>query len=159
MNTTLRTNIKKFLLVPALMLGIGLFANAALAPSAYAVDCSDGTSSGLGGGVNCAASGASDNGLVTKSLDGDIFTTIVNTFLFIVGAVAVVMLIFGGFKYVTSGGDANSVTAAKNTIMYAVIGIIVAMLSYAILNYVVTTLGGSTNSTPVNFGGGDGLNE
>ena len=137
----------------ALALGVSLLAGVLVSPAAQAA-CD--TSKGIMGGANCAQEGTD---MVDKDLQGDIFTTIVNTFLFIVGAVAVVMLIFGGFKYVTSGGDANSVTAAKNTIMYAVIGIIVAMLSYAILNYVVTTLGGSTNSTPVNFGGGDGLNE
>ena len=50
------------------------------------------------------------------------------------------MLIYGGIRYTTSGGNANSVTAAKNTIMYAVIGLIIAIFAFAIVNFVVGEL-------------------
>ena len=98
--------------------------------------------SGVQGGMEAARG---DNLPTDIFADGGLFTTIVNTMLFIVGAVAVVMIIFGGFRYIISGGKADSITAAKNTIMYAVIGIIVALLSYAILDFVVGTFanGGS----------------
>lgn len=69
-----------------------------------------------------------------------IFTTITNTLLFIIGALSVVMLIFGGLRYVISGGNATAITAAKNTILYAIIGLIVALLAYAAINFVITTL-------------------
>lgn len=62
---------------------------------------------------------------------------IINVVLYVLGIVAVIMIIVGGFRYVISGGDAGSVTAAKNTIMYAVIGLIVAVLAYAIVNFVL----------------------
>lgn len=65
---------------------------------------------------------------------------IINTILLVLGIVAVIMIIIGGFRYVISGGDASSVTAAKNTIMYAVIGLIVAILAYAIVNFVLNAL-------------------
>lgn len=64
----------------------------------------------------------------------------INTFLFIIGALAVVMIIYGGFKYVTSGGESSAVTSAKNTILYAVVGLVIAMLAYAIANFVTTKL-------------------
>lgn len=70
----------------------------------------------------------------------NLFATIANILLFLVGAVAVIMLIVGGFRYVTSNGDQNSVTAAKNTILYAIIGIVVAFLAYAAVNFVTTQL-------------------
>lgn len=69
-----------------------------------------------------------------------IFRTVANIMLFLVGAVAVIMLIVGGFRYVTSNGDQNSVTSAKNTIMYALIGIIVAFLAFAAVNFVTSQL-------------------
>lgn len=72
--------------------------------------------------------------------DGAIFSTAVNTLLFIIGAVAVIMIIFGGFKYVVSGGDSSAVTSAKNTILYAIIGVIVALLAYAIITFVLDSL-------------------
>ncbi|NCU37968.1 hypothetical protein EOL96_02825 [Candidatus Saccharibacteria bacterium] len=67
-----------------------------------------------------------------------IIATIVNTLLFILGAVAVIMIVIGGIKYTTSNGDQTAVTSAKNTILYSVIGLIVALLAYAIVNFIVT---------------------
>lgn len=78
--------------------------------------------------------------------DGAIFTTIVNTMLFLIGAIAVIMLIYGGFRYVISGGNAASVTAAKNTILYAIVGVIVALLGYAIIEFVLNALEGGTGT-------------
>ena len=59
---------------------------------------------------------------------------VVNIFLYFVGAVAVIVVIWGGFQYITSSGDSQKATTAKNTIMYAVIGIVVVVMSYAIVN-------------------------
>lgn len=74
--------------------------------------------------------------------------TIVNAFLLLVGAVAIVMIVYGGFRYVTSAGEASAVSAAKNTILYAVVGLIVALLAYSISDYVLDVFeGGSTNTT------------
>jgi len=72
--------------------------------------------------------------------DGSIFTKIVNILLFIIGAVAVIMLIVGGIRYTVSGGKSDEVTAAKNTILYAIVGIVVAFLAYAVVNWVLTSL-------------------
>lgn len=63
--------------------------------------------------------------------------TVVNVLLFILGAIAVVMIIIGGIRYATSGGDASSTKAAKDTILYAVIGLVVAILAYAIVNFII----------------------
>lgn len=77
-----------------------------------------------------------------ENLFGDqgIFKTITNTVLYIVGVIAVIMLIIGGIKYVVSGGDAKKVTDAKNTVLYAIIGLIIAFLAFAIVNFVITAL-------------------
>lgn len=72
-----------------------------------------------------------------------VFTKITNTILYTVGIISVVMLIYGGLRYVISGGDSKKVTDAKNTIMYAIIGLIIAILSYAIVNFVINAVGGS----------------
>jgi hypothetical protein len=65
---------------------------------------------------------------------------IIDLLLFAIGAVAVIMIIFGAFRYVLSGGDSSSVTAAKNTILYAVIGLVVAILAYAIVHFVTSNI-------------------
>jgi TRAP-type C4-dicarboxylate transport system permease small subunit len=66
--------------------------------------------------------------------------TISDVLIYILGAVAVIMIIIGGFRYATSNGDQNTITGAKNTIMYAIIGIIVAVLAYAIVKFVVDNI-------------------
>lgn len=67
-------------------------------------------------------------------------TTIVNILLYIIGVLSVIVIIFGGIRYVTSTGDSSRVKAAKDTITYAVIGLAIAILAYAIVNFVLTNL-------------------
>jgi hypothetical protein len=62
---------------------------------------------------------------------------LINLMLFIVGILAIVFLIFGGIRYVISGGDKNKVDGAKNTILYAIVGLVVAILGYAVVNWVI----------------------
>ncbi len=71
-----------------------------------------------------------------------VFTKITNTVLYAVGIISVIMLIYGGLRYVVSGGDSKKVTDAKNTIMYAIIGLIISILAYAIVNFVINAVGG-----------------
>ncbi|MDO5451999.1 MAG: pilin [Candidatus Saccharibacteria bacterium] len=72
--------------------------------------------------------------------DTGIFKQITNTILYIVGIIAVIMLIIGGIKYVVSGGDSKKVTDAKNTVLYAIIGLVIAFLAFAIVNFVIDAL-------------------
>ncbi|MBR3144199.1 hypothetical protein IKF12_03335 [Candidatus Saccharibacteria bacterium] len=69
-----------------------------------------------------------------------VFKQITNTILYIVGILAVIMLIIGGIRYVVSGGDSKKVTDAKNTILYAIIGLIICFLAFAIVNFVIAAL-------------------
>jgi hypothetical protein len=69
--------------------------------------------------------------------------TIVNLLSAIVGIVAVIMIIFGGLRYITSGGNDTSVTSAKNTILYAIIGLIIVALAQVLVRF---TLNKVTNT-------------
>ncbi len=66
--------------------------------------------------------------------------TLVNTLMFILGAVCVIVIIFAGIFYTTSAGDPALITKAKNTLLYAVVGLIVAIMAYAIVNFVIIRL-------------------
>ena len=66
--------------------------------------------------------------------------TVINTILYVIGILAVIMIIFGGIQYTTSAGDQAKVTKAKNTILYGIVGLVIAILAYAIVNFVVTKL-------------------
>ena len=119
MKKTIRTAFAGLLLVPVLALGVSAVAAV--------------------GDVSAQINLAPVNTGTPTDLN-DVFKTIINVLLFIIGAVSVIMLIYGGIRYTTSGGNANSVTAAKNTIMYAVIGLIIAIFAFAIVNFVVDQL-------------------
>lgn len=71
---------------------------------------------------------------------------IADIMLFILGAISVIMVIVGGIRYVTSGGDPQQVKAAKDTVLYAVIGIVIAILAYAIVSFVVNQFAPGTPS-------------
>lgn len=76
----------------------------------------------------------------TTASDGEVnafITNVINLFSLIVGIVAVIMIIIGGLKYITSGGDSGNVTGAKNTILYAVIGLIIVVLAQVIVRFVI----------------------
>ena len=64
----------------------------------------------------------------------------INVILWIVGVLSVVMIIYGGFSYMTSAGDAAKVHKAKTILIYSIVGLIIAILAYAIVNFVVLKL-------------------
>jgi len=132
MKKTITTVIAGLLAVPALALSLALFTPTVSTVSAV---CADGAT--VADGVDCASTSGSPKKLFGS---GSIFTTVINTLLFIIGALSVVMLIIGGIRYTVSGGTAAQVTAAKNTIMYALIGLVVAFLAYAIVNWVLVSI-------------------
>lgn len=61
-------------------------------------------------------------------------------FFAIAGAVAMLIIAIGSFRYVLSRGDPNSIKNAKDTIVYAVIGLVVTITGYGIVTFVVTKL-------------------
>ena len=111
-------NIKQLIIASMLVLGIGF-----VATPAYAACTS---------GASCVEEGLKATGPIIKD--------IVNALLFILAAVAVIMIVIGGIKYTISQGDSSAITSAKNTILYSVIGLVVAILAYAIVNFVVDRL-------------------
>jgi len=78
------------------------------------------------------------------SSDGDpaekvntLIADVINIFSLVVGVVSVIMIIIGGLKYITSGGDSGNVSGAKNTILYAIIGLVVVALAQVIVRFVL----------------------
>jgi cytochrome bd-type quinol oxidase subunit 2 len=67
-------------------------------------------------------------------------TQVINTMLFIVGILSVIMIIWGGISFVISRGDPDKTKNARNTIVYAVVGLVVAIIAYALVNWVFNAL-------------------
>jgi uncharacterized membrane protein len=88
----------------------------------------------VGGDVDCSTPG-------TGNTASNLVKTAVDLFSFVVGVIAVIMLIVGGLRFVTSSGDGNSTSAARNTIIYAVIGLIVVALAQVIVRFTLKKTG------------------
>jgi ABC-type Fe3+ transport system permease subunit len=128
MKKALNVALMGVLMVPVLALGVSL-ATGTMDVSAQITSGTNAT------GQQSAAAGA-DVGTIIKN--------VVNALLYVIGALSVIMLIWGGIRYTTSAGNQNSVTAAKNTILYAIIGLVVAVFAYAIVIWVIDFGGSGT---------------
>jgi len=62
---------------------------------------------------------------------------VLNIMYFLLGVIAVIVIIVAGITYSTSSGNQASITKAKNMILYAVIGIVVVISAYAITNFII----------------------
>lgn len=64
---------------------------------------------------------------------------IINGVLGVVGSLALLMFIYGGFTWMLSGGNSSAVERGKNILMWAAIGLVVIFMSYALVSFVITT--------------------
>lgn len=84
---------------------------------------------GGGGGANCAVAGQ-------PSVNGTI-KTVINIFSAIAGIAAVIMIIVGGFRFITSNGDSGGIAAARRTVLYAAVGLVVVAISQTLVKFIV----------------------
>ena len=105
----------------------------------------------FGGGATGGVNSALGDGMPTNLTGGDssIVSSAINIMLFAVGVLSVIMLIFGGIRYVVSGGQKEKVTNAKNTILYAIVGLLIAIFANAIIQFVMNVALGAGGGTDV----------
>lgn len=89
---------------------------------------------------------------------GPIIATAIIVVFIIAIVIALIWLVIGGIKWITSSGDSSKVEAARNQIIAAVIGLIIVFLSFFILNFVLSLFGLSLTGIeiPVLPGFGEG---
>lgn len=130
---------------------VPLFATSTVSAAGLDTTAGTGVQSGLCEGINVAANDATSGAGCdtsqggTKSTLESLAKTVINLFSIIVGVAAVLMIIYGGFRYVTSGGASDKVGNAKNTLIYAIIGLIIVALAQAIVHFVLDQA--TTNSS------------
>jgi hypothetical protein len=84
----------------------------------------------VGGGNACTGNEA-------ETRVNSLIANIVNLLSFIVGIVAVIMIVIAGFRYITSGGDSSKVSGAKSALIYAIVGLIIVALAQLIVQFVL----------------------
>ena len=130
--TTMKSNVAVLFIAFAMV--FSMMGLTVLSPQMAGASAKEEICKGAGGelkGGKCISTDKNEKTLTTQIKE------VVNVLLFIIGAVAVIMIVIGGLRYTISNGDSGQITSAKNTILYAVVGLVVAMLAYAIVNFVV----------------------
>ena len=109
------------------MLIVILLSTGSVSAISYSRYFGNASSSGACNGLSQLSS--SDNCSSNKPVISNIGQLVVNTLSVIVGIVAVIMIIFAGFKYVTAAGDSNAINSARNVLIYAIIGLAIAVVA------------------------------
>jgi hypothetical protein len=132
-NERLLKMIKKIKILLVILATFGLIAIPAAASAdtiGSALTCGTDLTN-AGGGCTQATAGNSTSSIST------LINEVITVFSWIVGSISIIMIIYGGFRYVTSGGNDASVSGAKNTIIYALIGLVIVALAQVIVHFVL----------------------
>jgi uncharacterized membrane protein len=127
--------IKKIIIITAAVFSSLLF-GLSFMPSVVSADLKNEACQGvaLGGAADCGDPAATQGQVMA------VVRTAINILSLIVGVIAVIMIIVGGLKYITSAGDSNNTTSAKNTILYAIIGLVIVVSAQLIVRFVLGRL-------------------
>lgn len=109
------------------------------ATTADASDCGTGV-----GQVPCA----SQLGLGETSLS-NLITSIITLIMGFLGIIAVLIMLWGGFIWMTAGGEQDKVDKAKKLIVSGIIGLVIIFAAYAIASFVISNLKGFTGATSI----------
>ena len=135
MNRRFAIRLKSFFFAGVLLLAV---LPLTASQPAFADCISDPTSAGCPCALNSSSAACQD----LSKQDGlsNILKNATNIVLFIAGALAVIMIIYGSIRFMTAHGNEKQVESARLIVTYSVIGLIIAILAYALVNFVLSNL-------------------
>ena len=74
-------------------------------------------------------------------------TNLINTAMMFLGLIAVVIILVGGFKWMTAMGSEDNIKKAKELMVAGVVGLVIILAAWGIARYVVLALTNATNGT------------
>ncbi len=96
------------------------------------------------GGTPCDSTGSTPG----ENQVAQVAKAVVNVISLLAGIAAVIMIVIGGIRLVSSGGSSEGVGSAKNMIIYAIIGLVIVALAQLIIHFVLNAiLAGKTDAT------------
>jgi hypothetical protein len=82
--------------------------------------------------INTQTGAVNDTGIFTGDSLATIIASVIETFLSLLGIIFVILMLYGGFTWMTAQGDESKIEKAKNTIQTAIIGLIIVVSAYSI---------------------------
>lgn len=110
------------------------------APSLALATSTGATNFGLANVQNGLGGSLGNQGLIQT------IAQIINVALGLLGIVAVVIILIGGFRWMTAAGREDQIDSAKKTIFAGIIGLAIILSAWAIATFVITSLSSATGS-------------
>lgn len=112
-----------------------------------------GTAFAQTGGLLKAKVNLSDAGAPTGLSQNQELPTIIGNIISIalgfLGVIFLVLMLYGGFKWMTAGGETKKVDEATTTIKNAAIGLVIVLAAYALTSFIMTQMIGAVSGVPV----------
>jgi hypothetical protein len=142
--------LKSLILAIALPVAMAVPVVAPLSVHAAASNCGNNQANQIldGAGTVSGNDGLScDNGgnIATTGV-GTLAKKVVDWLSWAIGIISIIMIIFAGFKYITSGGESSNVSGAKNTLIYAIVGLVLVVLAQVIVKVVLSGAGSAAGN-------------
>lgn len=81
------------------------------------------------------------NNLAEGVLPAQLYGNIIRVLVGVAGILALLNIVLGGIKWMTSGGNEEKITEGRNALVWASLGLLVVLSSYIILNFVIGVFG------------------
>ncbi|HEX4104176.1 MAG TPA: hypothetical protein VHZ04_01710 [Candidatus Paceibacterota bacterium] len=127
---------------------IAFFSNFLIVSFAWAQGAELGATSGGNGAFPTPPTGAPPTPITSLTGAGGVtglFCSALDWIFWILIVLAVIMFLIGGYRYVTSGGEAEKVSKANRTLLYAAIAVVVGLVAAGVPSIVGSFVGGGDN--------------
>lgn len=129
----------KKMILSALIVVCSVFGFSAISVASLSTNVSAQAADGVKKGITTATT--ADMGNKSIAGEGGLISILINFLLWTVGVLSVVMIIFSGFRYITSAGDAAKTKSAQTALTYSIVGLIVAVLAWVIVKMILRQFG------------------
>lgn len=134
----------KKMILSVLIVACSVFGVSAISVASLSTNVSAQAADSVKKGITTATTADMENKSIAG--EGGLISILINFLLWTVGILSVVMIIFSGFRYITSAGDAAKTKSAQTALTYSIVGLIVAVFAWAIVNIVLDRIGVKTSS-------------
>ncbi|MBF1031668.1 MAG: hypothetical protein HXK99_02200 [Candidatus Nanosynbacter sp.] len=129
----------KKMILSALIVACSVFGASAISAAFLSTNVSAQAADGVKKGITTATTADMENKSIAG--EGGLINILINFLLWTVGVLSVVMIIFSGFRYITSAGDAAKTKSAQTALTYSIVGLIVAVLAWVIVKMILRQFG------------------